>query len=100
LSATKFLLWRRLKGREQKSSFENLYIVCIIFHFIRNNKENVEQGTTAGKKRGKQERKWDLAGTQKDGEVLDYSAANDSNNVEEIYGNKKESSKIFEANVS
>uniref|UniRef100_A0A915LJS7 SRP54-type proteins GTP-binding domain-containing protein n=1 Tax=Meloidogyne javanica TaxID=6303 RepID=A0A915LJS7_MELJA len=58
------------------------------------NKENINND--AGKKKGKKERKWDLAGTQKDAQLLDYSAVDDVKNGGE--NNNVETSKIFDEN--
>ncbi|CAK5076744.1 unnamed protein product [Meloidogyne enterolobii] len=60
------------------------------------NKENINND--AGKKKGKKERKWDLAGTQKDAQLLDYSAVEDVKNGGENNNNNMETSKIYDEN--
>jgi len=64
---------------------------------FRANKENINND--AGKKKGKKERKWDLAGTQKDAQLLDYSAVEDVKNGGESNNNNVETSKIYDENV-
>lgn len=60
--------------------------------------KETEKTTTASKKRGKQERKWELAGTDKDAQVLDYSAEPTSEEKAAQGTNGLESTKIFDEN--
>uniref|UniRef100_A0A1I8BVB6 SRP54 domain-containing protein n=1 Tax=Meloidogyne hapla TaxID=6305 RepID=A0A1I8BVB6_MELHA len=61
------------------------------------NKENINDNN-AGKKKGKKERKWDLAGTQKDAQLLDYSAVEDIKNCENDNNSNLETSKVYDEN--
>ncbi|KAF7639939.1 SRP54 domain-containing protein [Meloidogyne graminicola] len=61
------------------------------------NKENINDNN-AGKKRGKKERKWDLTGTQKDAQFLDYSAVDDTKGGENNTNGNVETSKIYDEN--